>query len=90
MGTMETRTCSSMTSSFTWTTTVVASAADAGDEISPAGQKFLDHQWRTVTQDFFIWENMKTLHTPNFTPEEAKYYAKLRRWAWQFYPRADR
>jgi hypothetical protein len=30
---------------------------------------------------------MKTLHTPNFTPEEGKYYAKLRRWAWQFYPR---
>ena len=59
---------------------------DDGDEMSPAGRKFIEHQWRTVTQDFFIWANMKTLHTPNFTPEEAKYYAKVRRWAWQFYP----
>jgi hypothetical protein len=60
--------------------------SDDGDEISPAGRKFTEHQWRTVRQDFFIWENMKTLHTPNFTPEEGKYYAMLRRWAWQFYP----
>jgi phenylpropionate dioxygenase-like ring-hydroxylating dioxygenase large terminal subunit len=63
-------------------------APGEGDEMSPAGRKFIEHQWRTVTQDFFIWENMKTLHTPNFTPEEAKYYATLRRWAWQFYPDA--
>lgn len=60
-----------------------------GDEMGPAGQKFIEHQWRTVTQDFFIWEHMKTLHTPNFTVEEAKYYAMLRRWAWQFYPQAN-
>ena len=58
--------------------------------MSAAGRKFIEHQWSTVRQDFFIWEHMKTLHAPNFTPEEAKYYAKLRRWAWQFYPEASK
>ena len=41
---------------------------------------------KVIEQDFFTWENMKVLHTPNFAPEEAKNYAALRRWARQFYP----
>ena len=39
-----------------------------------------------IQQDFFTWENMKYLESPNFTPEEAKDYLALRRWARQFYP----
>jgi nitrite reductase/ring-hydroxylating ferredoxin subunit len=59
---------------------------DGADEPSAPARKLMDHQRRTVEQDFFIWANMKVLHTPNFAPEEAKYYAAIRRWARQFYP----
>jgi nitrite reductase/ring-hydroxylating ferredoxin subunit len=51
-----------------------------------AVRKMIAHQMHTVTQDFFIWENMKVLHPPNFAPEEAKPYATMRKWAQQFYP----
>ncbi len=55
---------------------------------TPAGKaaKFLKAQQELVQQDFFIWENMKYLDTPNLTPEEADDYFELRRWARQFYP----
>ena len=58
------------------------------DDDTPSGllRKMIDHQMATIEQDFFTWENMKVLHTPNFAPEEAKHYAAMRKWAWQFYP----
>jgi phenylpropionate dioxygenase-like ring-hydroxylating dioxygenase large terminal subunit len=59
---------------------------DTSDGPTGVKRKMLDHQMKTIEQDFFTWENMKVLHTPNFAPEEAKHYSALRRWAWQFYP----
>ncbi|MGI8662537.1 MAG: aromatic ring-hydroxylating oxygenase subunit alpha [Acidimicrobiales bacterium] len=59
---------------------------DGDDAPSKAAMKMIEHQRVTVEQDFFTWANMKVLHTPNFAPEEAKYYAAIRRWARQFYP----
>ena len=49
-----------------------------GDSDGPTGvdRKMIDHQMKTIEQDFFTWENMKILHTPNFAPEEAKNYAR--------------
>ncbi len=66
---------------------MTAKRGDDGSE-GPTGivRKMLDHQMKTIEQDFFTWENMKVLHTPNFAQEEANHYAALRRWAWQFYP----
>jgi phenylpropionate dioxygenase-like ring-hydroxylating dioxygenase large terminal subunit len=63
---------------------------EPGDDAGPTGRarKMIDLQMKIIEQDFFTWENMKVLHTPNFAPEEAKYYGGLRRWAWQFYPGA--
>jgi hypothetical protein len=58
-------------------------------ELSRGARKMLEHQRATVEQDFFIWEHMQTLQTPSFAPEEAQYYAAIRRWAWQFYPERD-
>lgn len=55
-------------------------------EPSAGALKMMDHQREIVAMDFFTWEHMKVLHTPSFAPEEARYYAALRRWAWQFYP----
>ncbi|QZT58560.1 Rieske 2Fe-2S domain-containing protein [Mycolicibacterium austroafricanum] len=59
---------------------------DTGDQPNEFSAKFVEHQRKTVTQDFFTWANMEVLHPPNFAPEEGKHYAALRRWAWQFYP----
>ncbi len=58
-------------------------------EPPPAIRRMIEHQMRTVTQDFFIWENMKVLHVPNFAPEEATNYGRMRRWARQFYPEEE-
>jgi phenylpropionate dioxygenase-like ring-hydroxylating dioxygenase large terminal subunit len=66
-----------------------AKGKGSGDQPDRFAVKLMEHQWETVTQDFFTWENMKVLHTPNFAPEEAKHYATIRRWAWQFYPDGD-
>jgi phenylpropionate dioxygenase-like ring-hydroxylating dioxygenase large terminal subunit len=57
-------------------------------EERPTGQRrvLIDHQRRTVEQDFFTWENMKILDKPNFTPLETKLWVAYRRWAAQFYP----
>ncbi len=63
---------------------------DGRDEPSRGARKMMEHQRATVEQDFFIWEHMETLQTPSFAPEEAQYYAAIRRWAWQFYPAKDR
>jgi phenylpropionate dioxygenase-like ring-hydroxylating dioxygenase large terminal subunit len=60
----------------------------SGDEMPKQLRRFMEHQRDTITEDFFTWEHMKVLHTPNFAPEEAQYYAAMRRWAWQFYPGA--
>lgn len=49
-------------------------------------RKLIEHQKDIVTQDFFVWENMKVLTVPNFAAEEAKHYGAMRRWAQQFYP----
>jgi phenylpropionate dioxygenase-like ring-hydroxylating dioxygenase large terminal subunit len=51
--------------------------------------RFMEHQRDTITDDFFIWEHMQTLRNPSFAPEEAKGFAAMRRWAWQFYPTAE-
>lgn len=59
---------------------------DTGEAPGQFASKFIEHQRKTVTQDFFTWANMEVLHPPNFAPEEGKHYAALRRWAWQFYP----
>jgi len=48
--------------------------------------RFMEHQRDTITDDFFIWEHMQVLPTPSFAPEEARGFAEMRRWAWQFYP----
>jgi phenylpropionate dioxygenase-like ring-hydroxylating dioxygenase large terminal subunit len=53
---------------------------------SKAARRMIEHQRRTVEQDFFIWENMKVLTVPSFATEEARYYGAMRRWARQFYP----
>ena len=57
----------------------------------PAGpaRKMIDHQRRTVEQDFYTWENMKILDKPNFTPMETKLWGSYRRWASWFYPETD-
>lgn len=59
------------------------------DEPTKAARRMMEHQQRTVEQDFFIWENMEVLSAPNFATEEAKYYGAMRRWARQFYPGLD-
>jgi phenylpropionate dioxygenase-like ring-hydroxylating dioxygenase large terminal subunit len=64
----------------------MTTARTDSDEPPPLARKMIEHQRATVEQDFFIWENMKVLHTPSFAPEEGKYYAAIRRWARQFYP----
>jgi hypothetical protein len=64
----------------------MTTARTESDEPPPLARKMIEHQRATVEQDFFIWEHMKVLHTPSFAPEEAKYYAAIRRWAKQFYP----
>ena len=66
--------------------TTLRPAGDESDGPTGIQRKMLDHQMKTIEQDFFTWENMKVLHTPNFAAEEAKHYSALRRWAWQFYP----
>jgi phenylpropionate dioxygenase-like ring-hydroxylating dioxygenase large terminal subunit len=58
----------------------------AATEPDRAGRRMIDLQMKVVEQDFFTWENMKTLAAPNFAPEEAKNYSALRRWSRQFYP----
>jgi hypothetical protein len=62
----------------------------SGVEVPKLVQRFFDHQRETITEDFFTWEHMKVLTTPNFAPEEGKYYAAMRRWARQFYPDMER
>ncbi len=57
-----------------------------GDVPTGRAARFLKIQQNLVTQDFFLWEHMKHLDRPNFTPEEARDYVALRRWAQQFYP----
>jgi phenylpropionate dioxygenase-like ring-hydroxylating dioxygenase large terminal subunit len=59
---------------------------DGEDAPSRGAVRMMDSQREIVAMDFFTWEHMKVLHTPSFAPEEAKYYAAMRRWAWQFYP----
>ena len=59
---------------------------DAGDAPSGHAKRFLELQQLTVRQDFFIWENMKYMERPNFTPEEAADYQALRSWAAGLYP----
>lgn len=66
--------------------TTVRDPGDTGDAPTGRSRKMIDLQMKIIEQDFFTWENMKVLHTPNFAPEEAKYYGGLRRWCWQFYP----
>lgn len=56
------------------------------DVPSKGARRMMEHQRRTVEQDFFIWENMTVLTAPNFAVEEARYYGAMRRWARQFYP----
>jgi phenylpropionate dioxygenase-like ring-hydroxylating dioxygenase large terminal subunit len=70
-----------------WRMTVVRQE----DEEAPSrgATRMMDSQREIVAMDFFTWEHMKVLHTPSFAPEEAKYYAALRRWAWQFYPGSE-
>jgi phenylpropionate dioxygenase-like ring-hydroxylating dioxygenase large terminal subunit len=59
-------------------------------ETPPEFHRLLAEGQRKLTQmDFFTWENMKVLDSPNLTPEEAKYMLALRRWSRQFYPAAD-
>ena len=59
---------------------------DSGDEPTGRAARFLELQRNVIQQDFFTWENMKYLASPNLTPEEAKDYLALRKWARQFYP----
>jgi phenylpropionate dioxygenase-like ring-hydroxylating dioxygenase large terminal subunit len=62
---------------------------DAGDVPTGRAEKFLRAQQQLITEDFFLWENMKYLPSPAFTPEEARDYVAFRRWAEQFYPPAE-
>ena len=66
--------------------TSVREPGDHGERPRGRAKKFLALQQGVVQQDFFIWENMKYLEAPNFTPEEAGDYVNLRKWAKQFYP----
>ena len=59
---------------------------DTGDEPTGTARAAIEMQWKVIEEDFFTWENMAYLPTPNFAAEEAKHYAALRRWAAQFYP----
>jgi phenylpropionate dioxygenase-like ring-hydroxylating dioxygenase large terminal subunit len=68
----------------------MTTARTESEDPPPLARKMMEHQRSTVEQDFFIWENMSVLHTPSFAPEEAKYYAAMRRWARQFYPDLER
>ena len=62
---------------------------DDGDVPTGRAEKFLRAQQQLITEDFFLWENMKYLPSPAFTPEEARDYVAFRRWAEQFYPPAE-
>ena len=64
---------------------MTTSRTDQGDAPSRGARKMMEHQRATVEQDFFIWEHMKVLQSPSFAPEEAQYYASMRRWVRQFY-----
>jgi phenylpropionate dioxygenase-like ring-hydroxylating dioxygenase large terminal subunit len=66
--------------------TSVRTPGDTGDEPTGPALDMLKVQWKVIEQDFFTWENMTYLQTPNFAIEEAKHYAAMRRWATQFYP----
>lgn len=64
-------------------------ADDTSEAPSPTDQRIIDFQMKVIEQDFFTWENMQTLHHPNFSPEEAQNYSALRRWCRQFYPESE-
>jgi hypothetical protein len=72
-----------------WFYMTVARNGDDSPTPNALVRKMIDHQMKTIEQDFFTWENMKVLHTPNFAVEEAQHYSALRRWAWQFYPNTN-
>ena len=59
---------------------------ESGDEPAGLARIILELQRKVITQDFFTWANMKYLAAPDFTAEEAKNFAALRRWCRQFYP----
>lgn len=59
---------------------------DTGDEPCERARKMADLQEKIIPQDFFTWENMRYLETPNLASEEAKTFLELRRWCQQFYP----
>ena len=66
--------------------TSMRTPGDTGDEPTGPALKMLKVQWKVIEQDFFTWENMTYLQTPNFAVEEAQHYAAMRRWATRFYP----
>jgi phenylpropionate dioxygenase-like ring-hydroxylating dioxygenase large terminal subunit len=72
------------TDQFFW---ITARRTTPDSEEPPEGLgRFFEHQKAINAQDYFTWANMKVLPFPNFTPEEARPMASMRRWAWQFYP----
>ena len=55
---------------------------------SPATAKIIARQHTELGKDIPIWERLRYTERAPFTPEEARPYRALRKWATQFYPDA--
>jgi nitrite reductase/ring-hydroxylating ferredoxin subunit len=62
--------------------------AGAGDEPSPETATIIARQHTELGKDIPIWERLRYIERAPFTPEEARPYRALRKWATQFYPEA--
>lgn len=59
---------------------------ETGDEWQGRAARMLKLQLKVAEEDFFIWENMKTMDAPAYELSETGPYTDLRHWASQFYP----